>query len=79
MTLDLTPTERRIYDKLSDGYEHSIREVACCISDDGIVETATVYRHISTLRSKLEAVGIGVVAHSGNYRLYAKSVQISLP
>lgn len=60
----LTPTQKRMYDLLSDGLPHSRRELHACLWDE-MSRLATIERHLSTLREKLAAVGEGVMAVNG--------------
>lgn len=52
--MNLTPTQRRIYDALSDGAKlaEKLRD-ACC--DDDLTDVATVRVHIHALRKRLPA------------------------
>lgn len=55
MNTNLTPTERRIIEVLSDGFRHSMDEVKKVI--DSEADNKLVYQHIRNTREKLERVG----------------------
>lgn len=58
--MDLTPTECRILEKLSDGMPHSKEELVLCLFDD-LSSVHTVKYHISNLRVKLRPIGQEIV------------------
>ena len=59
--LGLTPTERRMYDLLSDGKPHSIKELLGCLWDE-LSGTGSVAVHLCRLRKKLRPKGKDVRA-----------------
>lgn len=68
--LNLTPTERRLYEALADGEPHKPAELVKII--DELACMSTLYVHIYKLRLKLKTVGEDVVsqklAHGFGYR-----------
>ena len=51
-TMTLTPTERRIWDRLADGERHSVAELMLCLNDE-MAEPNNVKVHIFRMRQKL--------------------------
>jgi hypothetical protein len=72
MTVELTPTQQRLYDRLKDGDMHTKQELRTCLGDEmSIPNNLSV--HITLLKKKIEPAGLTVVCvvHKGlnRYRL----------
>jgi hypothetical protein len=59
-SLKLRPTEKRLYDVLSDGEPHLVAELQKCLNDD-MASLATLEVHISYLRTKVKPYGLGIL------------------
>ena len=66
-----TPTERRIYDMLSDGTLHSVTELMTVL-DDELALPMAIRPHISKMRAKLSQSGEDIVSRDGGYYLARK-------
>ena len=63
----LTPIQLKLWDMLSDGKPHSVKELIRAVSDD--CDLAMLRYHMSLLRTKIRAGGKEtVVAEDGSYR-----------
>lgn len=62
-TPHLTPTERRMYELLSDGRPHSFKELFGCL-DDELSGPCNLRVHVSRLRAKLKLGGEAVCSVS---------------
>lgn len=60
MITDLTPTERRIFNLLSDGQPHSLHEMRGCLNDP-FMENSTIRVHIVNVRKKIREEGHAIV------------------
>lgn len=63
--LDLTPTERRMYEVLSDGSLHSSHELHGCLLDD-MGPVSNVKPHLTHLRKKLREHGLNITCVNGS-------------
>lgn len=62
--MDLTPVERRMFELLSDGMDHTKEELHVCLSDD-LARLVAVRQHLTNLRRKLpDGVDIVCIASS---------------
>lgn len=52
---NLSPTERRLYDRLSDGQEHKKEELKLLLYRDNYGSTHNLAQHIYLLKKKLPA------------------------
>lgn len=58
---NLTPTEKRIVQALSDGDNHTREELLKCLDDEMATDIA-FYAHVQRLRTKLRNAGHDVVS-----------------
>lgn len=65
----LTPTEQRLYDILSDGLAHPAAQLFATLGDD-MTDAVTLRMHISNLRAKLQRHGRDVVARQNGHTSY---------
>lgn len=64
---ELTPTQRRIMEILSDGLNHSPLEIAGMI--DGEAEVKNIAQHIYNIRIRIKRDGYDIVYRNRSYRL----------
>lgn len=63
--MEFTPTELRMLEVLSDGRQHTRKELHACLYDE-LSSLKTVKFHVSTLRKKLERRGETIVCVLNN-------------
>jgi hypothetical protein len=63
-----TPTEARIYAKLSDGHLCTISELFMCLEDE-LAKPQAIAFHISNMRKRLADAGEDIVWRDGGYYL----------
>lgn len=70
---ELTPTQRRLFELLSDGGQYTLRQIADHFGDS--VEESGITSHVSDLRAILSPHGLVIVCHNrgrqraGRYQL----------
>lgn len=69
MTTELTPTEQRLYDILSDGLAHPSAQLHATLGDD-MTDMVTLRMHISNLRRKLQHHGRDIAARQNGHTSY---------
>lgn len=69
MTTDLTPTEQRIYDVLSDGLAHPSAQLFAVLGDD-MTEVNTLSVHLFRMRPKLQRHGRDIVCRKNGFTSY---------
>ena len=75
MSLDqLTPTERRLYDMLSDGEPHTKEELQTCMSDT-LTGQQVMQVHLVNMRPKIRSRGLGVLTQTIKGKLHYRMVQ----
>lgn len=62
----LTPTERRIFELLSDGRPHRKQELFACM-DDELAEWTAVKRRLTCLRKKIRDDGLEIICQVIDY------------
>lgn len=72
--MDLTPTQRKMFDLLSDGAPHSRKEMEACLWDEASTRPADAVRNqVTKLRGALLPTGLDIVVRGANgtstYRL----------
>jgi DNA-binding SARP family transcriptional activator len=78
--VNLTVTEQKIYDVLSDWYPHSVDELTTCLWDDMNDGPGSALRfHMSNLRKKIGPLGQDVVHRGVNGKSTYRLVRHVLP
>lgn len=77
LTDSLTPTQRRIYEALSDGLPRTAKQLHSLLWDEQSA-TGTVNRHISYLRKKLaeKDPGVGILIEVIKGRIHFRMVYL---
>ena len=66
--IDLTPTQRRLFDLLSDGGMYTRKQVVAHLCNGDRIEESAVPYHISTLRAAISPCGLMIVYHNRGRR-----------
>lgn len=66
--MNLTPSQRLVFNLLQDGYPHTKDELRTALKDDWMEDNA-IYKMISTMRAAINHEGFEVVFRRGAYRL----------
>lgn len=66
--MNLTPSQRLIFNLLQDGYPHTKNELRKHLGDE-LLEDSTLAAHVYQLRQKINPQGYDVMCRSNAYRL----------
>jgi len=69
-----TPTEKKMLEILSDGRPHRRKELHACCGPSS--ERGTVYRHVSSIRTKLKPKGENIVCVLLNRSVHYQHVRL---